>query len=477
MSLVRFVNGMVDHMQTSVYAKPIALLARQLGIPAELVGLRHQATHEDLPSLNVLRRAVEEAIEYLRVNAFWPMIQDLVAGGQSLRSSRVQSALEQEREAVRADRFKKKRAKTVQKVDGLLKHYKKVMKAYYLDGGVAASANKGEDNKRRQSSSRGNNHELRQVFRDFEDLLQAELDDRNAQTEEDEEPVSVIVGVLIECLLKPGALVPSSKRKRPDVDAIGGQLLALSSSSSSSHAGGNSASFTSLLCLLDVSSANVKIWLHLLRFLATQLDPHLRKSSDEEKDDDEEQADEVKVSLSFIGELMRACVIKVIEHRSVSLAMTMGSSAVASATGPTFQEDFMRLEDDSQKQTSNPSRARSTATTPLEPFSPENDPSYIWTIVSWLTWMWKQTSPSSDSTKKSTQTKGGADDSNPSNRANKRRKTNKGSEDVVAPVIGVKDALLEGLVQEDEKLQIAKLLVRSTLEYATLEGPGANGCR
>lgn len=59
-AIVRLVNGLVDPLQFGAYARSIASIAAQLGLPAWLVELRHAATHEDLPSLEVLREAARE---------------------------------------------------------------------------------------------------------------------------------------------------------------------------------------------------------------------------------------------------------------------------------------------------------------------------------------------------------------------------------------------------------------------------------
>ena len=44
-------------MQLGAYARSIASIATQLGLPPWLVELRHAATHEDLPSIELLRQA------------------------------------------------------------------------------------------------------------------------------------------------------------------------------------------------------------------------------------------------------------------------------------------------------------------------------------------------------------------------------------------------------------------------------------
>jgi ribosomal biogenesis protein LAS1 len=59
-AIIRLVNGLVDPLQLGAYARSVASIAAQLGLPAWLVELRHAATHEDLPSLEVLREAVRQ---------------------------------------------------------------------------------------------------------------------------------------------------------------------------------------------------------------------------------------------------------------------------------------------------------------------------------------------------------------------------------------------------------------------------------
>ena len=63
-AIIRLVNGLVDPLQLGAYARPISSIAMQLGIPSWLVELRHAATHEDLPSLEVLREAARQ-VRYL----------------------------------------------------------------------------------------------------------------------------------------------------------------------------------------------------------------------------------------------------------------------------------------------------------------------------------------------------------------------------------------------------------------------------
>lgn len=60
LAIVRLVNSLVDPLQQGAYARPVVAIAAQIGLPAWFVELRHQATHDDLPSLPVLREAARE---------------------------------------------------------------------------------------------------------------------------------------------------------------------------------------------------------------------------------------------------------------------------------------------------------------------------------------------------------------------------------------------------------------------------------
>ncbi|KAH8086651.1 Las1-domain-containing protein [Cristinia sonorae] len=73
-AIIRLVNGLVDSLQVGAYARSIASIASQLGLPAWFVELRHSATHEDLPSLEVLRTATRDAMRWLLDNYFLPTL-------------------------------------------------------------------------------------------------------------------------------------------------------------------------------------------------------------------------------------------------------------------------------------------------------------------------------------------------------------------------------------------------------------------
>ncbi|KIY46766.1 Las1-domain-containing protein, partial [Fistulina hepatica ATCC 64428] len=73
-AIIRLVNGLVDPLQSGAYARPIASIAAQLGLPSYLVELRHAATHEDLPSLEILREAATQSLTWLLHNYLIPTI-------------------------------------------------------------------------------------------------------------------------------------------------------------------------------------------------------------------------------------------------------------------------------------------------------------------------------------------------------------------------------------------------------------------
>ena len=63
-AIVRFVNGLVDPLQLGTYARSIASIAAQIGLPQWLVELRHAVTHEELPSLELLRSGAREVRQH-----------------------------------------------------------------------------------------------------------------------------------------------------------------------------------------------------------------------------------------------------------------------------------------------------------------------------------------------------------------------------------------------------------------------------
>ncbi|PPQ63705.1 hypothetical protein CVT24_004285 [Panaeolus cyanescens] len=81
-AIIRLVNGLVDPLQLGAYARSIASIAQQLNLPPWLVELRHAATHEELPSLDVLREAARQSMAWLLDNYFMPLLNPLPVAPQ-----------------------------------------------------------------------------------------------------------------------------------------------------------------------------------------------------------------------------------------------------------------------------------------------------------------------------------------------------------------------------------------------------------
>jgi ribosomal biogenesis protein LAS1 len=77
MALTRLINGLVAPYQKSLYAVPIGQVAARIGLPPSLVDLRHQASHNQLPSLVQLRSAAKQALQWLEEN-YWQRQMDMV---------------------------------------------------------------------------------------------------------------------------------------------------------------------------------------------------------------------------------------------------------------------------------------------------------------------------------------------------------------------------------------------------------------
>ncbi|KAL2075660.1 hypothetical protein VTL71DRAFT_603 [Oculimacula yallundae] len=61
----RFVTGLLDGHQTKNRKLSMYSIAKTIGLPATYVELRHQATHEELPSLSKLRTATQKALHWI----------------------------------------------------------------------------------------------------------------------------------------------------------------------------------------------------------------------------------------------------------------------------------------------------------------------------------------------------------------------------------------------------------------------------
>lgn len=72
---LRFVNSHVDINQSKPYAQSIASIARDLGIPSEVVNCRHCITHQEMPTLEMLRHTASICFDFLQTNYWEPQAE------------------------------------------------------------------------------------------------------------------------------------------------------------------------------------------------------------------------------------------------------------------------------------------------------------------------------------------------------------------------------------------------------------------
>ncbi|KAK3187069.1 Cytoplasmic glyoxalase II [Lecanicillium sp. MT-2017a] len=71
----RFVTGLLDSHQDKLRKQSMYSIAKVIGLPATFVELRHQSTHEQLPSLAKLRSAAASALSWIR-DYYWRHLSD-----------------------------------------------------------------------------------------------------------------------------------------------------------------------------------------------------------------------------------------------------------------------------------------------------------------------------------------------------------------------------------------------------------------
>ncbi|PSS13106.1 hypothetical protein M430DRAFT_52287 [Amorphotheca resinae ATCC 22711] len=102
-SFSRFVTGLLDSHQDKRRKLSMYSVAKTLGLPATYVELRHQATHEELPSLQKLRTASRKALLWIW-DYYWVhlSIDDEAASPEDLRVY-LRKLLEETNEKVRGE--------------------------------------------------------------------------------------------------------------------------------------------------------------------------------------------------------------------------------------------------------------------------------------------------------------------------------------------------------------------------------------
>lgn len=68
-------TGLLDSHQSARHKLSMYAIAKTINLPATFVELRHQATHEELPSLNKLRAASQKALRWIW-DYYWSKLPD-----------------------------------------------------------------------------------------------------------------------------------------------------------------------------------------------------------------------------------------------------------------------------------------------------------------------------------------------------------------------------------------------------------------
>lgn len=77
-AFTRFVTGFCDigrHKERTLEPSSMLEIAKQIGMPVEFVGLRHEATHEELPGIQRLVTATKEALKWLW-KVYWSRLEE-----------------------------------------------------------------------------------------------------------------------------------------------------------------------------------------------------------------------------------------------------------------------------------------------------------------------------------------------------------------------------------------------------------------
>ena len=72
--MCRFVNSYCDMEQKGVVARSIASIAQELGIPTELIDIRHDVAHMLLPSVATLKLACQRALAWIKASYWDPQV-------------------------------------------------------------------------------------------------------------------------------------------------------------------------------------------------------------------------------------------------------------------------------------------------------------------------------------------------------------------------------------------------------------------
>jgi ribosomal biogenesis protein LAS1 len=93
-AFTRFVTGFCDigrNRERALEPSSMLVIARQIDMPDEFVALRHEATHEDLPSVQRLVAICEQALEWLW-RVYWARLPDEIEIGGGAKGVEVAEA-------------------------------------------------------------------------------------------------------------------------------------------------------------------------------------------------------------------------------------------------------------------------------------------------------------------------------------------------------------------------------------------------
>lgn len=74
----RFVTGLLDGYQDKRHKMSMYSIAKNISLPATFVELRHQCTHEELPSLSMLRAAAKRSLQWIWEH-YWQTMETSLA--------------------------------------------------------------------------------------------------------------------------------------------------------------------------------------------------------------------------------------------------------------------------------------------------------------------------------------------------------------------------------------------------------------
>ncbi|GAA5820654.1 hypothetical protein JCM10212_004320 [Sporobolomyces blumeae] len=240
MAIIRFVNSLVDPLQTAYFARSISSLAAQLGLPLWFVELRHQATHEDLPSLAVLRQGARQGLDWLYSHYWLPTLSASSSAASSSSSTLPPLPLEPFVSALSSYKTLLKSLHKDASQAGKIKNELgarvwRELERWAVENGISTAATSAVTGHKRKSMGNAQG-------KAFQAALKSRVRER---------AIEAVVGVLVD---QPGWLVPLAKKKRPStrspslppalvelytplLDFLDESLFAVSTSSTASTAG------------------------------------------------------------------------------------------------------------------------------------------------------------------------------------------------------------------------------------------------